>query len=344
MRAREAGIACLRPDELAVGADVVLTHLANGEVRCGRVGPEHRSRVPIPASLGDRLDVQVYPGPGAVTSYGTCALRADAPPGRRIATYEQAALAPTRIPEGAETCDQAEEREGLEPGVGCAQFQGIFYPVGSPLFAPQEGLGLTKGSPDLRRLVYLVQTAVDAGDPVNFAPLYLLRPPRDPDGRPMPPRPIVTFNTVGDPLVPVSTGHTFARAAGALPSRPTPRRRCPSSACHARLALGHARRRTPNQRPARRCRRRTARLERTRRRGVPAKLTRAPGCPTSRSRCRPPLRRGLARRRRRPAGPAAPRDAACLARDASVPATLPTTSPARGARANAASPSADADA
>lgn len=330
MRSREVEIACLRPDELAVGADVVLTNLANGEVRCGRVGPEHRSRVPIPASLGDRLDVQVYPGPGAVTSYGTCALRADAPPGRRIATYEQAALAPTRIPEGAETCDQAEEREGLEPGVGCAQFQGIFYPVGSPLFAPQEGLGLTKGSPDLRRLVYLVQTAVDAGDPVNFAPLYLLRPPRDPDGRPMPPRPIVTFNTVGDPLVPVSTGHTFARAAGALPFlAPDAAQTMPELSAYVTPAwlwdtLGG---RTPN---------RvlldnwvvegTARLERTRADAACRRnSTRAPGCPTSAEPgCRTALFDAdwLAEGADQWAQPhlATPLR---LARDASVPATLP---------------------
>jgi hypothetical protein len=40
------------------------------------------------------------------------------------------------------------------------------------------------------------------------------------DGTPGPPKPFMAFNTVGDPDVPLASGHTFARALGALPFLP----------------------------------------------------------------------------------------------------------------------------
>jgi hypothetical protein len=40
------------------------------------------------------------------------------------------------------------------------------------------------------------------------------------DGAPMPPRPVVAFNTAGDELVPSGTGYAFARAAGTVPFLP----------------------------------------------------------------------------------------------------------------------------
>src|SRR5262249_12619545 len=109
--------------------------------------------------------------------------------------------------------------EGLActASAGCQQFREDFYPVGSPLVAPQEGLGLERQTPDFRRLMNLAQAALDPGDPINFARLYAIAPPRDPAGQPMPPRPLVDVRTVGDYLVPTGNGRAFSRAAGALP-------------------------------------------------------------------------------------------------------------------------------
>jgi hypothetical protein len=66
----------------------------------------------------------------------------------------------------------------------------------------------------------LAQAALDPGDPINFARLYAIAPPADPDGRPMPARPVIDVHTVGDPIVPTGQGMAFSRAAGALPFLP----------------------------------------------------------------------------------------------------------------------------
>jgi hypothetical protein len=100
------------------------------------------------------------------------------------------------------------------------QFRDQFFPVGAPLVSPQEGLGLRRQSPEARRLFALSQAALDAGDPVNFAPYYALRAAPGPDGAPIGPRPFLSILTAADPMVPVASGYSFARAAGALPFLP----------------------------------------------------------------------------------------------------------------------------
>ncbi len=238
----ELEVACLSEGELAPGATVLITDVVNKEERCGRVDGEGRFRIPIPANTGDKIDIQVYEGPGtgappgepgasarpargiamedAVLSYKGCALRGDARPGRRVNTWEQARKRFTPVADDSRTCAAAVAAAGLGAEVGCQQFRSTFFPVGTPLVAPQAGLGLHRQSPELRRLFYLTQAAVDSGDPVTFAPFYMRRPGLDPEGNRLPPRGVTEFNTVGDPLVPSGTGYAFARASGALPFLP----------------------------------------------------------------------------------------------------------------------------
>lgn len=217
---REVEIACLSPAELDAGRTVVVENLRNGERHCARTGEGGRFRVPIPADVGDRLDVQIYDAPDAVVSYKGCEVVAGAPVGRRIQTFEQAAARFSPVEDEDKTCEAAFAASGLEEDLGCQQYRDRFYPVGSPLVAPQEGLGLQRQSPEARRLFALTQAAVDPSDPINFAPYYALRPGPRVDGAPMPPRAVVAFNTAGDPMVPSGTGYAFARAAGALPFLP----------------------------------------------------------------------------------------------------------------------------
>ncbi len=219
---REVEIACLSPAELDAGKTVVLQNVRNGERRCARTGEAGRFRVPIPADVGDRLDVQIYDQADAVVSYKGCEVLAGAPVGRRIQTFEQPLVAPIPVADESRSCEAAFAASGLEEDRGCQQFRDRFYPVGSPLVSPQEGLGLYRQSPEARRLFMLSQAGVDAGDPVSFAPYYALRPAPNVDGKPLPPRAVVSFGTVGDPFVPSATGYAFARAAGALPFLPTP--------------------------------------------------------------------------------------------------------------------------
>lgn len=217
---REIEIACLSPAELDVGKTVVLTNVRNKERHCARTGESGRFRIPIPANAGDRLDVQIYDAPDAVRSYKGCDALEGAPVGRRIQTFEQPAVQPVAVADETKTCEAAYAGTDRDPAAGCQQFRDRFFPVGSPLVAPQEGLGLHRQSPEVRRLLNLTQAAVDPGDPINFAPYYGLRPAPGPDGKPMAPRAIAPLNTAGDPMVPVSTGYAFARAAGAVPFLP----------------------------------------------------------------------------------------------------------------------------
>jgi hypothetical protein len=225
---REVEIACLSPSELDRGKTLVLENLRNGEKRCARSAGDGRFRIPIPADVGDRLDLQIYDAPDAVVSYKGCEPKPDAPAGRRIRTFEQAAVQPGLVDDEAKTCEAAlasavlgdAPSEASAEGQGCQQFRDRFYPVGSLLTAPQEGLGLSRQSPEARRLFALVQAGVDSSDPINFAPYYALRVAQGVNGAPLPPRGVVAWNTTGDPMVPAGTGYAFARAVGAVPFLP----------------------------------------------------------------------------------------------------------------------------
>lgn len=209
---REIELACLEPKELGERVTVVVTNLTSGETRCARTGKDGRFGIPIPTSTGDRLDIQVYDAPDAVVSYDGCQVVEGAPVGRRISTFEQTAR------EAQPVADP--DRTRCEDDAGCMQFRDRFYPVGSPLVAPNEGFGLRRQSPQLRRLRDLAQMGIDPADPINFAPSYMLRAMLDENGARVPPHALLAVTTVGDNFVQVASGLTFARAAGAIPFLP----------------------------------------------------------------------------------------------------------------------------
>jgi hypothetical protein len=207
----EIEIACLDPTELSSGMTVVAEDIDTGTKRCARTLPDGGFRVPLPTSIGERIDVAIYRGADVVDSYASCNITSGAQLVRAINTWEQPATSFTPVATPGLTCSAQN---------GCAQFWQNFYPVGSTLVAPQEGLGYQRQSPDFRRLMNLAQAALDPADPINFAALYLLSPANDWYGNPIPPRPIVDVHTVGDFLVPTATGMAFSRAAGLLPFLP----------------------------------------------------------------------------------------------------------------------------
>jgi hypothetical protein len=209
---RDVELACLNKDEIDDQMTVVVSNVTSGEVRCARTGKEGRFRVPLPTSAGDRLDIQVYKAAEVVTSYGDCHIMKDAPVGRRIQTFEQPSLFPFDVANPDLT--------KCEEPLGCAQFRDNFYPVGSPLVAPNEGFGFRRQSPSLRRFRDLAQAAFDPADPINFAPHYMLKPMFDENGVRVPAHGLLNINTVGDNFVEIASGITFGRAAGAVPFLP----------------------------------------------------------------------------------------------------------------------------
>jgi hypothetical protein len=207
----EVEIACLDPDELGPGMTVVAVNDSSLARTCARTLPDGSFRTPLPVTIGDVIDIGIYGAPDAVDSYATCNVTAGTPFVREINTWEQAATSFTPVATTGLTCTSS---------TGCQQYWQNFYAVGSTLVAPQEGLGYYRQSPDFRKLMNLAQAALDPADPINYAKLYILAPPNDMFGNPMPPRPILDTHTAGDFLVPTATGMAFSRAAGALPFLP----------------------------------------------------------------------------------------------------------------------------
>jgi hypothetical protein len=207
----EIEIACLDPSELSTGMTVIVTDTANKQVRCARTLDGGAFRVPIPASIGDPIYIEIYDQPDVVESYAGCVTVPGAPLGRRVTTWEQAATHYGPVADATQTCSSS---------AGCAQFRETFYPVGSQLVAPQEGIALFRQSPEFRKFTELSQSALDASDPVSFAPFYMLKPLAGIDGAPMPPRPLLNVTTYGDNQVTTAAGLAFSRAAGALPFLP----------------------------------------------------------------------------------------------------------------------------
>jgi hypothetical protein len=208
---RQIEIACLDASEVDAGMTVLVRNSTNGELRCARTGDGGTFRVPIPTSVGDVVAIQVLGAADAVDSYKTCNTVEGAPLGRAITTWEQAATSFTPVATEGLNCTST---------TGCAQFRQTFYPVGSTLVAPQEGLGLQRQTPDFRQIVSLSQAALDPADPVNYARYYMLRSLRALDGTPSAPRPLLVATTAGDDEVTTASGLAFARAAGALPFLP----------------------------------------------------------------------------------------------------------------------------
>ncbi|MFN2548488.1 MAG: hypothetical protein ABR567_13730 [Myxococcales bacterium] len=101
-----------------------------------------------------------------------------------------------------------------------ARFFGIDYKPQTPLTSPARGYGLSRNTPEFRRMMGLSQLILEPGDPVNYAPHYFkdLLPsratPQDDTGRVAGPANVLVIGTSGDPGVPINTAISLARAAG----------------------------------------------------------------------------------------------------------------------------------
>jgi hypothetical protein len=187
------------PALIAPGDDVVVSNNENGEQRCARTGLEGRIRIGIPSDVDDSLFITIYKG-SAVSNYGTCALRSDA--------MVRSTVGDMQVIEG----DCGRHCGHIPPEARPTSPVRRWLLRGAPLRSPAEGLGIRRQTPEMRRFMLLAQTALDAGDPISYAPLYFLRRPADHQ-----PHALLVINTIGDQAVPINTGNAFARAAGAIP-------------------------------------------------------------------------------------------------------------------------------
>jgi hypothetical protein len=242
----EIEVRCIDKADL-LETTVFAVNRTNGEVRCGRVDDDGRMRVGLPATVGDEVVIDFYPGRDAVTDYKSCAgtRSVEQQPKVHVEAWGKGRYgAGSTNPLETETCTPA------EGGTTCAIFQGHFFGEGQKLTAPAEGLGHIRQTPSLRRFIALAQAALEPGDPASFAPYYSIKQMTDPFGQPIAPHALLTLNTIGDMNVPLNSGIAFGRASGALPfMRPDQASKYPEYANYTTpaalyAALGN---RTPNQ-------------------------------------------------------------------------------------------------
>ena len=170
------------PDAIAVGDRIRFSNLDNGEFDEVTVGspaeglPPGLVQMHLAADYDDRAQIDLYHA-------------GSAEPYRTINTFETNDLE-------------------LKP------FQAHKYKQGEPLHVLQEGFGLRRGTPQLRRLFGIAQMAIEPADPVNYASLYNDPIDLPPDGKVH--KNLLSIATVGDSKVPIHTGIAFARAAGLI--------------------------------------------------------------------------------------------------------------------------------
>ncbi len=166
---------------------VVLRNNKTHEYRCAAVQASGTFRIAVACDAGDPLELSIYHS----------ALASKAPEGCVI---------PAASP------DFAVSTFGYDVTLDARK-----WTAGSPLLSPLDGFGLQRATPELRRFFGLAQIALDAADPMNWAPYW--------DGTRT-----LTYGTgdtvhssvilmpsAGDPGVMVADGIALGRAAGFIP-------------------------------------------------------------------------------------------------------------------------------
>lgn len=168
---------------VSAGDTMIVENLRSGERGCGYVQPGGTVRAGVACDTRDLVRIQFYSG--AQIAGTECELAEGAP--APIATIEEWQFAST--------------------------FQGEDIVEGESLYSVTEGLGLRRANPELRRFQGLGQLIIDLGDPANYARHALAEPLKFGTGEETGTHTLV-ITSMGDMNVPVSSGITFARAAG----------------------------------------------------------------------------------------------------------------------------------
>lgn len=183
-----------------VGGRVIVRNLDLGREESGPIPSDGRFRVPIAANALDAAEKALRTG---IPESG-------ADPSRRYEVPENEGLGDRLEIEIVDANGQTVavldhfEQEVVHEGVTMARR--------SPLVAASWGLGLRRGSPELRRLVTVLGIAIEPGDPIAYARRW--------DEEPFAaPKNVLIHLTAGDTLVPISAGIALARAAGLVDYR-----------------------------------------------------------------------------------------------------------------------------
>lgn len=186
---------------LQPGDTMIAENMVNGEVRCAYLIPDleengvaARARINLESDRGDKVEIRYYRGPVLETGSEHCELISD--PGKPILTLD--------------SMDAPLDEEGMP-----RTFEGVPVP-GGPLVALNEGYGLRRNNPELRRFMSLAQMVLDPTDPGVVARHLASQPLTYPNKGDTTGARFLIVTTMGDMNVPASSGVTMARAAGVV--------------------------------------------------------------------------------------------------------------------------------
>ncbi len=165
------------------GDTLLAENLRNGAHGCGQVDAQGRVRASLESDRGDAIKLTFYKGPQLV-------------PGTECHLQPGAQVRGTLDKFGVDFTYQAKP-----------------FKTGEPLVALEDGLGLPRATPDLRRMTAFAQTITDPGDPISYARSLQLEPIVFATGEKTGAHAAISTSQ-GDMNVPASSGLTYARAAG----------------------------------------------------------------------------------------------------------------------------------
>ncbi len=176
-------------DGISPGDTMLAENLVNGQRQCGQVDPNGLVRVGVESDAGDMLRISFYEGP-VFRGGDDCEITTDADPIVVIDSIENPLA-----------------------------FMGQMWEPGEPLLAATDGLGMRRGTPDIRRFMSIAQIVLDRADPAIYAKHLLQEPVKYPGTGESAPTHALILTGTGDLNVPVSTGINAGRAAGVIPFR-----------------------------------------------------------------------------------------------------------------------------
>lgn len=167
------------------GDTMVVENLVNGERGCGYINAAGTVRTALESDRGDAIALRIYRGPALVTGNDKCQVVAGLEPIAELTSFQ------------------------VE-----AEHQATTFAAGAPLVALEDGLGLRRGSPELRRFMSFAQLALDHGDPGVVARHLSKEPLTYPGTGQTSGSHAIIVTTMGDMNVPASSGVSVARSAG----------------------------------------------------------------------------------------------------------------------------------
>ena len=186
-------------DSVPNGGHVMVTNLANDEVRRGWIPDDGTFRISIPCDALDYFEKRVATGmPDTGPEEGVI-----------YSVENNAGLGDPLLIEVYDAHGQLVSRMDTFEVDGI--HEGVTYPAGSPLVAAAAGLGRIRAASGTRRLMMMVAMVIEPGDPISYAPHYMLEPFEELGGQPTN---VMLVPTPGDMVVSINSEISLARAAG----------------------------------------------------------------------------------------------------------------------------------